>query len=92
MKSLKFSFAAAALAAVFALSGCNGFDTDYKGDSVRAETEHNFLGIIKTTSGSYGYVDEASTIMLNTDELWCRRDFTGAKVTLFWGAITICDY
>ncbi len=81
-----------AVASAFAMTGCNGYDTDYHGDSVRAEDSHNFLGIVKTAPNSYGYVDDSASIILDTESLWCRRDFSGAKVTLFWGAISVRDY
>lgn len=88
----KISLIASAAALAFALSGCNAYDTDYHGSNVCAEPAHNFLGIVKTNPNSYRYVDEASTIILDTDELWCRRDFSGSDTSLFWGLINIRDY
>ncbi|MCD8284034.1 MAG: hypothetical protein LUD39_06740 [Opitutae bacterium] len=93
MKISKLSLVAP-FAAAFALAatGCNGWDTDYHGESVRAEHAHNVLGIIDVSPGSYGYIDDSQTVVLDTDSLWCRRDFSGAKILLFWGAISIRDY
>lgn len=87
----KLSLIASALALVV-FTGCNGYDTDYHGTNVSAEASHNFMGIVKTNPNSYRYVDEASTIVVDTDELWCRRDFSGSDTSLFWGLINIRDY
>lgn len=88
----KISLIASAITLAFALSGCYAYDTDYHGTNVSAETAHNFMGIVKTNPNSYRYVDEASTIVINTDELWCQRDFSGSDTSLFWGLINIRDY
>ncbi len=93
MKTMrKFSLIASAIALAFAFTGCNGYDTDYHGNNVNAEASHNFMGIVKTNPGSYRYVNEAATIIIDTDELWCRRDFSGSDTSLFWGLINIRDY
>lgn len=89
----KISLIASAITLAFALSGCHAYDTDYEpGPNISAEASHNFMGIVKTNPNSYRYVDEASTIVINTDELWCQRDFSGSDTSLFWGLINIRDY
>ncbi|MGN0835315.1 MAG: hypothetical protein ACI4QA_05765 [Candidatus Spyradosoma sp.] len=88
----KISLIASAAALALAFAGCHAYDTDYHGSNVSAEASHNFLGIVKTNPDSYRYLDEASTIVINTDDLWCRRDFSGSDTSLFWGLINIRDY
>lgn len=88
----KISLIASAAALAFALAGCHSYDTDYHGTNVSAEASHNFLGIVKTNPNSYRYLDETTSIVIDTDELWCRRDFGGSDTSLFWGLIHIRDY
>lgn len=92
MKLLRTAIFFSATAAAALLSGCAGHDTDYTGASVAAEPSHNLLGIVETNPKSYRYVEPSSTLILRTDELWGRRDFSGNNLTLFWGLINICDY
>lgn len=92
MKILNIALMTSAATLALALTGCNGYDTDYHGDAVRAETSHNVLGIVKTNPDSYRYIDDSSTVIVNTDDLWCRRDFSGSNTSLLWGLINICDY
>lgn len=77
-------------AATLALAGC-AYDTEHHGSSVQIEPSHNFLGIVKTSPGSYVPTNEA-TCTVSTTELWGRRDFSGNNVTFLWGAIAITDY
>ena len=90
IRKIAIILSALALPAFFA--GCQAYDTNHHGKSVRAEASHNVAGIIKTNPDSYRHVTQEATILLNTDDLWCRRDFTGDNISLFWGAINICDY
>ena len=90
IRNITLIASAAALATVF--TGCHGYDTDYHGNAVRAEAAHNVMGIVKTNPDSYRYVDEAESIVLDTNELWCRRDYSGQNISLFWGLISIRDY
>jgi len=92
MKYLKLALLGFTVATAAFLSGCVGHDTDYKGASVSAEASHNFLGIVKTNPSSYRYVEPSDSLVLRTDELWCRRDFSGDNISLFWGLVNICDY
>ena len=41
--------------------------------------------------GSFKLFDTES-LVIRTEDLWCRRDFSGDNVSLFWGLINICDY
>lgn len=91
MKSLTLAVLSSALAAL-CLSGCAGHDTDYKGPGVAAESSHNFIGLVKTNPNSYRYVEDCGTIHIRTEDLWCRRDFSGNNLSLFWGLINISDY
>ncbi|MBP3302220.1 MAG: hypothetical protein J6L64_03685 [Opitutales bacterium] len=92
MKYLKLAVLSSVVAATALFSGCAGHDTIHKGPGVTAEASHNFLGIVKTNPGSYRYVDEAGSIVIRTEDLWCRRDFTGDNVSLLWGLVNINDY
>lgn len=92
MKYLKLAVLSSVIAAAAFSSGCAGYDTDYKGPGVTAETSHNFLGIVKTNPGSYRNVDLSTTLLIRTEDLWCRRDFSGDNISLFWGLININDY
>lgn len=92
MKYFKPAILSSALVAATLLGGCAGYDTDDTGSGVVIEPSHNFLGIVKTNPGSYRYVEDAGSIVIRTDELWCRRDFSGDNISLFWGLININDY
>lgn len=92
MKHLKLAVLSTFVAAAAGLAGCAGHDTDYKGPGVSAETSHNFLGVVKTNPASYRYIDEPGTLVIRTEDLWCRRDFSGDNVSLLWGLVNICDY
>lgn len=89
---MKYLTLAVLSATAVGLAGCAGHDTDYKGPGVTAEPSHNFIGLVKTNPSSYRYVDETGSILLRTDELWCRRDFSGENITLLWGLVHITDY
>lgn len=92
MKYLKLAIIASVLAATASFTGCTGYDTDYKGPGVSVEPSHNALGIATTRPDSYRYVDPASTLIIRTEDLWCRRDYSGDNVSLLWGLINVCDY
>lgn len=82
----------AVIATAIAFSACgNTYDTDYHGQSVQIEPSHNFLGIIKTSPGSYLPGEQASGVVVNMDELVARRNVSGNQVSLFWGALTFTD-
>ena len=53
--------------------------------------ESNLLGIVKVEKAAYTPTGP-NTFAIHTDELYTRRDFSGDKVTLLWGLITIKDY
>lgn len=92
MKYLKLAIIASVVAATASFSGCASYDTDYKGPGVALESSHNVLGAITTNPDSYRYVEESGTLVVRTSDLWCRRDFSGDNVSLFWGLINVCDY
>jgi len=52
---------------------------------------HNFLGIVEVESETNALSNKA-TIGLNLGELYGRRNTSGDRVTLFWGAVTLTDY
>ncbi|MDR0534964.1 MAG: hypothetical protein LBG65_01175 [Puniceicoccales bacterium] len=78
--------------AAAALSGCTDtYDTDKVGHGVQIEPAHNFLGIVKYSPGAFTPIG-TTTADVHTDELCARRDFSGGRVSLLGGLITIADY
>lgn len=71
-----------------AFVGCAN-DPTYQ--SEYAPAQRNFLGIIKSQDQDY-VPTTATTADLSTRELYSPTNFTGEKVTLLWGLITIKDY
>ena len=51
----------------------------------------NLLGIINYEEASYMHTPP-TTVALATDEVFAQKDYSGDKVTLLWGLITIKDY
>ncbi len=80
-----------AFASLLLLAGCTTYVTPYHAKSVAAEPSHNFFGIVKTEPASYGY-NSGTKVNLSTNEIMARRNSSGDRVTLLWGAITISDY
>ncbi|MEM8868683.1 MAG: hypothetical protein AAGC73_10510 [Verrucomicrobiota bacterium] len=63
-------------------------------DKERAElapAESNFLGIVASEEESYQHTGP-DTVAIHTDELVARKNYSGKKVELLWGLITIKDY
>lgn len=77
-----FSLAASAL--VF--SGCRD-----EGTAQMAPEETNVLGIYKNVQESYASTPDTSFV-INSDELYTRKNFSGDKTSLLWGLIVIEDY
>ena len=71
--------------AAFCTTGCD------KGRSQVGPREANMLGIAKIQKENYTPAG-VNTFPVETDELYSRRNFSGDKVTLFWGLVTIMDY
>lgn len=92
MKFLKLAVISSVVAATACFSGCAGYDTNHKGPGVVAESSHNLLGAVKTNPSSYRHVNDSASIVIRTEDLWCRRDYSGDNVSLLWGLIQICDY
>ncbi len=51
----------------------------------------NLLGIINYEEASYQHTSP-TTVALATDEVLAQKDYSGDKLTLLWGLITIKDY
>ena len=51
----------------------------------------NLLGIIQYEEASYQHTS-TTTIALATDEVLAQKNYSGDKVTLLWGLITLKDY
>ncbi|MEM7792220.1 MAG: hypothetical protein AAF546_12520 [Verrucomicrobiota bacterium] len=68
------------------LTGC--YD---KQQAEMAPKETNILGIASVKEDSYEYTT-ASTVAIQTDELFSRKNYSGKRTELLWGLITIKDY
>lgn len=75
----------ALLTAALCFSGCD------KGQAQMGQREANMLGIAKYDEGSYGPTGP-NTFAVHTDELYSRKNFSGDRVTLLWGLVTLKDY
>jgi hypothetical protein len=53
--------------------------------------ETNVLGIAKIEKENFTYAG-TNTFDVSTYELYDRKNFSGDKVTLLWGLITLKDY
>ncbi|MGK0309399.1 MAG: hypothetical protein ACJAYS_000215 [Lentimonas sp.] len=73
------------VASAFVFTACDS------GYSTMAPKETNVLGIIKHQPQSYAHTGPTSFV-INTDELYTRKEFSGDKTTLLWGLVTIKDY
>ena len=74
--------------AALCLTGLTGCDT---GRAQMGPREANFLGIAKVERESYTPTGP-NTFAVHTDEILNRKNFSGDKVTLFWGLVTLKDY
>lgn len=83
--------ALATLLASAAMVGCTSYDTPHRNRNVSLEPAHNFMGIVKVEPNSYA-PSERATVGLSLNELASRRNNSGDRVTLLWGAITLTDY
>lgn len=67
------------------MTGCD------KGRSQMGHRETQLLGVAKLEKSNYT-PSGINTVDVETDELYSRKNFSGDKVTLFWGLITLKDY
>ena len=67
------------------LSACDA------GKASMAPEETNVLGLYKHVQQDYSPTTPNSFI-INSDELYTRKNFSGDKTTLLWGLETIEDY
>ena len=71
--------------AALLFSGCS-LSPDANG-----KKQANLLGIIKYEEASYQHTSP-TTVALATDEVLAQKDYSGDKLTLLWGLITLKDY
>jgi Rieske Fe-S protein len=71
--------------ATLSMTGCD------KGRAQMGPRETNLLGVAKIQKENYTPTGE-TTFAISTDELYNRRNFSGDKVTLLWGLVTLKDY
>jgi len=71
--------------AAFCLSGCD------QGRAQMGQREANLLGIAKYQEDDFGPTGR-DTFAIHTDELYSRKNFSGDRVSLLWGLVTLKDY
>ena len=71
--------------AALSFSGCD------KGQAQMGTREANLLGVAKMEKENYGPTGP-NTFAVHTDELYKRKNFSGDRVSLFWGLVTLKDY
>ena len=76
------------LASMFIFSACSSNHSTTKSAKCNGA---NFLGIINYQPGSYAPTGP-NTFAINTSELYTRRNFSGDRLSLFWGFLEIKDY
>jgi hypothetical protein len=76
---LSLSFAA------LVFTGCDG------GTAQMGSKDANLLGLATVEKESYEPTGVAS-FTLSSDELYDRKNYSGDKVTLLWGLVTLKDY
>ncbi|WP_269526554.1 hypothetical protein [Coraliomargarita parva] len=72
-------------ASALAFVGCDS------GQAQMGPKETNVLGIVKYSQADYSAVPTTS-FAVSTDELYSRRNYSGDRVDLLWGLITLKDY
>ena len=75
----------ALLTAALTFTGCD------KGQAQMGAREANLLGVAKVERENYGPTGP-TTFAVHTDELYKRKNFSGDRVTLLWGLVTLKDY
>ncbi|MFP4068739.1 MAG: hypothetical protein ACOCVJ_03070 [Verrucomicrobiota bacterium] len=70
-----------------AFSGCY---TD-SGTTQMGKEESNLLGVYKFQGDDYSPAGP-NTFAVSTDEIYTRNNYSGDKVTLLWGLVTLKDY
>jgi len=88
MRGITKLLSLAALTSALMLTGCA---TRTQHAEVYQNPNANFLGIIKVEPGSFEQA-YSSPIQVSSDELIPTNNFSGDRVTLLWGLITIKDY
>jgi len=84
---MRLKFLAILLTATSALifTGCDG------GRAQMGPKDTNVLGIVSIQPESYTSTGPG-TIPVSTDELYDRNNYSGNRISLLWGLVTIKDY
>ena len=56
-----------------------------------ADKSHNFLGLVKTECASFDRSDD-TLLSIHSDDFSSQDHYSGDKISLFWGLISIKDY
>lgn len=80
------------LIAAVSLAGCNtGPTTAQKAQMPKPNENFNFLGIVKYEHAVF--TDPLSTqFPVSVDEITVRDNYSGDRVSLLWGLVTLQDY
>lgn len=85
----------APLLAVSTLAVCSAIFTSGcardRGQAQMGTRETNMFGVVKVERESYAHT-APTTFAVSTDELYKRKNFSGDKMTLLWGLVTLKDY
>ncbi|NCG09224.1 MAG: hypothetical protein GWO81_06610 [Verrucomicrobia bacterium] len=71
--------------AALAFSGC-ALNSDAEGNK-----QVNLLGAVKYEQASFEHT-KPTTVAVSTKEIVPRKGYTGDKLTLLWGLVTLKDY
>jgi len=85
-KRFKFLSLLSVLSVAVLLSACSRSQSANMGKS-----ESHLLGIAKIERADYT-PSGPNTVPISSDEIIARKNFSGDKVTLLWGLITLKDY
>ena len=78
--------------AALVIAGCStGPTAAQKAEMVKPNNDFNFLGIVKYEEAVFSE-RHASTFPVNVDEITVRDNYSGDRVSLLWGLVTLNDY
>ena len=84
----KFFAIVCLLTSMFMFSACSSSRSTTESTKCKGT---NFLGIINYQPESYAPTGP-NTFAITTNELYTRRNFSGDRISLFWGFLEIKDY
>lgn len=88
MRGITKLLSLAVITSALMLTGCA---TRTQHADVYENRNTNFLGILKVEPGNFEQ-PPATSIRVSSEELIPTNDFSGDRVSLLWGLITVTDY